>query len=116
MKSHERAGVPVKQIKLPASLPNELRQYRPLYKGLRFWVFQNDPCNPFEEWMSEDLEHYKVLVYDRVFEGLIAACEINEEGRIFCEIVIGLGDSFEAIDFRDMSKKLSQTFQSWGGC
>ncbi len=116
MKKREGAALLVKQIKLPASLPNELRPHRPLYKGTRFWVFQNDSCSPFEEWMSDDFEHYNALVYDRVFEGLIAACEINEEGRISCEIVIGLGDGFEAIDFRDMSKKLSQTFQSWGGC
>ena len=106
----------MKQNKLPASLPNELRPYRPLYKGTRFWVFQNDPCNPFEEWMSDDFEHYKVLVYDRVFKGLIAACEINEAGRILGDVVIGPGNSFEAINFRDMGKKLSQTFQSWGGC
>lgn len=105
-----------KHIKLPTSLPSELRPYRPLYKGTRFWVFKNAPSNPFEEWMSDDFEQYQILVYDRVFKGLIATCKINEEGRISGNIVIGPGDSFEAIDFRDMSKKLSQIFQSWGGC
>ncbi len=66
--------------------------------------------------MSDAFEQYQVLVYDRVFEGLIATCEINEDGVISVDIVIGPGDRFEAFDFRDLSKKLSQTFQSWGGC
>ena len=108
--------MPVKQIKLPTSLPNALRQYRPLYKGVRFWVFQNDPSDPFEEWMSDAFEQNQVLVYDRVFEGLVATCEINEDGLISVDIVIGPGDSFEAFDFRDLNKKLSQIFHSWEGC
>lgn len=88
----------------------------PLYKGRRFWVFQNDPSNPFIDLSPEVLGQFHILVYDRVFEGLVAACEINEDGSIFGDIVIGLGDSFEAHDFRDMSKKLALTFRSWGGC
>ena len=104
-----------RQAKLPKSLPEALRLYKPLYKGSRYWVFENDPENPFEPWMRDEFEQWQVLVYDRVFDSLIATCEIDENGGISGEITIGLGDSFEASDFYSMSKQLTNTFKSWGG-
>jgi hypothetical protein len=105
-----------RQAKLPKSLPDILRPYKPLYKGSRYWVFENDLDNPFEPWMRNEFEQWRVLVYDRVFDGLIAKCEIDETGGVSGEITIGLGDSFEAADFASMSKQLTHTFKSWGGC
>ena len=44
--------------------PPHLKGYKPLYKGSRFWVFQNDPDNPYEGWTGE----WNILVYHRPSE------------------------------------------------
>ena len=44
-----------------SATPPPLKVYKPIYKGRRFWVFQNDPDNPYEGWTGE----WNILVYHR---------------------------------------------------
>ena len=53
--------------------PPRLKGYKPLYKGRRYWVFKNDPANPFQidptspygKWTTNS----DILVYHREFRG-----------------------------------------------
>ena len=51
-----------------SATPPPLKFYKPLYKGRRFWVFQNDPDNPHERWTGGQ----GVLVYDRLHDSVVA--------------------------------------------
>lgn len=33
-----------------ADLPDENKKYKALYKGRRYWVFENDRANRYEGW------------------------------------------------------------------
>ena len=41
-------------------IPAEIRSYTPLFKGRRFWVFQNDPARPYA--IHTDRQYDQVLV------------------------------------------------------
>ena len=88
-------------MKTKSSLPPALAGYKPLYKGRRYWVFENEPERPFEGWTG-DMSLFRILLYDRLLETLLAAGTWIEDGSIYGEILWGQGVDFEAPDPRAM--------------
>ncbi len=85
----------------PSSLPLVLQGYKPLYKGRRYWVFENDPARPFDGW-TDDMDLFQILLYDRTLDLLMASGSWQEDGSISGGILWGQGGSFTACDPRDM--------------
>jgi hypothetical protein len=73
-----------------------------LYKGRRYWIFENDTRKPFDEWTGD----YKILAYDRTFDALVACGNWKSDGSIDAGILWGQGVSFEAVDLRDMVQQI----------
>jgi hypothetical protein len=84
------------------STPSQLVGYKPLYKGRRYWIFENDTRKPFDEWTGD----YKILAYDRTFDALVACGNWKSDGSIDAGILWGQGVSFEAVDLRDMVQQI----------
>ena len=86
--------------------PPRLKGYKPLYKGRRYWVFKNDPANPFEidptspygKWTTDS----DILVYHREFDAL-AACGEWIDGVIQAETLWGQGVTFQADSYANMA-------------
>ena len=81
--------------------PPHLKGYKPLYKGRRFWVFQNDPDNPYEGWTGE----WNILAYHRPCETVVATGNW-EDDEISGEIVWGQGVPFKADSYKDMAAEV----------
>ena len=79
-------------------IPDEIKQYRALYKGHRFWVFENDKENPYQGWATD----HDVLLYDRDCGDLIAVGSYEPDGRILGCVLWGQGVDFGASDAKDM--------------
>ena len=82
--------------------PSNLKNYKPLYKGRRFWIFQNDPDNPYEGWTGGE----GVLVYHRLHDSVVA-CGNWKDGVISAEICWGQGVSFITEGYKDMAAKVA---------
>lgn len=72
--------------------------YKPLYKGQIYWVFENNPAQPFEGWTSE----IGVLLWHREAKCLIAGGNYQEDKSIKGCILWGQGVDFIAIDPKHM--------------
>ncbi len=81
--------------------PPKLKGYKPLYKGRRYWIFQNDPLNAYESWTFD----YSILVYHRHYDSIVA-CGIWKDGVIKAEICWGQGLSFEVENYSDMASQV----------
>ena len=89
--------------KYPAGvLPEEIKQYKALYKGRRYWVFQNSKDQPFDDW-TEDFE---VVMYDRSIHAVMAYGNLKADGSIFGSVMWGQGVQFEAADARAMVREV----------
>lgn len=76
----------------------EIKRYKSLYKGRRYWVFLNEKDNPFEGWTDE----YEIIVYDFDVPAIIAVGSYREDGSIGGTFVGGQGVTFHAIDAKGM--------------
>ena len=84
------------------SVNSILSGYKPLYKGRRYWVFENDPNRPFGGW-TDDMNLFQILLYDKLFENLMASGVWNEDGTTISGGVLwGQGVDFTATGPRDM--------------
>jgi hypothetical protein len=82
--------------------PSILVGYKPLYKGRRFWIFENNPAKPFDRWTGDS----RILAYDRKYEALAACGNYKEDGSISAEYVGGQGVKFNAFDLAGMAREL----------
>ena len=87
-----------------AWIPKEIRSYKALYKGRRYWVFENDFQRPYDGFDDEKENQY--LVYDASIDALIAVGGLAENGLIRGCVLWGQGVDFYATDAADM---VSQT-------
>lgn len=72
--------------------------YKPLYKGRIYWVFENNPTKPFEEW-TKDID---ILLWDRDIQCLIACGTFLKDKSIKGSILWGQGVDFVALDAKHM--------------
>jgi hypothetical protein len=79
-------------------LPDDIREYNPLYKGRRFWVFENDKSKPYQGWATD----HDVLLYDRDCGDIIAVGSYSDRGWIRGCVLWGQGCDFDASSPRDM--------------
>jgi len=97
-----------------AWIPAEIRSYKPLYKGRRYWVFENDFKRPFklqhayftqaiiyEEFIDEKYD--QILVYDAMFRVISATGHLAADGQIHGCHCKGQGLTFTAKDPADMA-------------
>jgi len=84
-------------------LPDHIKHYKALYKGRRYWVFENSMENPYGDWAYKDFE---ILVYDRTEHAVIAAGKRREDGLIRGSVMWGQGVDFDAHDARQMVDKV----------
>ena len=63
-----------------AWIPNQIKSYKALYKGRRFWAFENDFERPCEYYT--DPRYHQVLLYDTDIGEIIAAGSWMEDGKI----------------------------------
>lgn len=75
-----------------AWLPEALRPYKPLYKGRRYWVFLNNPEQPFEGWTKD----YRIIAYDINNGCVMAVGNYRADGMIDACFVGGQGVTFES--------------------
>ena len=68
--------------------------YKPLYKGRIYWVFENNPDQPFEGWTVDS----DVLLWDRNISTVLACGKYQEDGSIEGCANIGQGVTFHASD------------------
>jgi hypothetical protein len=89
--------------------PKGLVGYKPLYKGRRYWIFENAPLKPYEGWTGD----WKILAYDRLGEFLAACGNFKTDGTICAEILWGQGVSFGANDLRGMASYIKYLEQHY---
>ncbi len=77
-------------------IPAEIRSYTPLFKGRRFWVFENDFTRPYD--IHTDSQYDQVLVYDSQIDAVIANGNWAEDGTIHGCSFWGQGISFASPD------------------
>jgi hypothetical protein len=81
-------------------IPAEIRSYRALYKGRRFWVFENDPARPYG--IHTDRLYDQVLVYDSLTETIRANGYWAKDRQIHGCSFWGQGISFASPDAAGM--------------
>lgn len=86
------------------SIPAEVRSYKALYKGQRYWIFENDFSRPFEYYADPD--YHQILLYDALVGGIISAGRWTEKGEIHGCVMWGQGVDFICDTPREM---ISQT-------
>lgn len=79
-------------------VPQAIKKYTALYKGRRYWVFLNDPEDPFDGWTNE----WKIIVYDFEISAVIAVGNYSKDGSIDGEYMGGQGITFDAADPKGM--------------
>ena len=95
-------------------IPAEIRSYKALYKGRRYWVFENDFKRPFklqhayftqaiifDEFTNEKYDQF--LVYDATFRVIPGTGYWAEDGQIHGCHSKGQGLTFTAKDPADMA-------------
>jgi hypothetical protein len=83
-------------------LPDEIKAYKALYKGRRYWVFQNSKEHPFDDWT----EDFAVVMYDRAEHVVMAYANLKADGSMFGSVLWGQGVQFEAADARAMVREV----------
>lgn len=97
-----------------AWIPAEIRSYKALYKGRRYWVFENDFARPFklqnayytqaiiyDDFIDEKYD--QILVYDAMFRVISATGYMAADGQIHGCHCKGQGLTFTAKDPADMA-------------
>ena len=79
-------------------VPESIRGYKPLYKGLHYWVFLNDKDCPFEGWTKDS----DVIAYDLYLNWIMAVGKYNDDGVIEGCYMGGQGVTFHADNAKDM--------------
>jgi hypothetical protein len=79
-------------------VPEAIRKYTPLYKGRRYWIFLNNPEDPFDGWTKDS----DIIAYDLEFDGILAVGNYNKNGSIDGCYMGGQGVTFIADNPRDM--------------
>jgi len=77
-------------------IPADIRSYRSLYKGRRFWVFENDFARPYG--IHTDRQYDQVLVYDSEIDAVVANGHWAEDGTINGCSFWGQGVTFASAD------------------
>ena len=77
-------------------IPAEIKSYRALYKGRRYWVFENDFARPFDSHTDE--EYDQLLVYDSLTDAISANGYRSPDGTIHGCSFWGQGITFECDD------------------
>ncbi len=86
-----------KNQKKPTNVPDP-KLYKPLYKGRIYWVFENNPDQPFEGWTSDS----DVLLWDRDIDTVLACGKYQEDGSIAGCVNIGQGITFHVDEPKDI--------------
>jgi hypothetical protein len=81
-------------------IPEEIRSYKALYKGRKYWVFENDFERPYDGF--NDVNDNQYLVYDASIDTIIAVGGLAENGLIHGWVTWGQGVDFYATDAADM--------------
>ena len=77
-----------------------MQNYKALYKGWRFWVFENDFDRPYD--IHVDPEWHQILLFDCEVSGITAAGYWTALGNIHGCVMWGQGVDFIAKDPADM--------------
>jgi hypothetical protein len=81
-------------------MPTEVRSYRALYKGRRYWVFENDFQRPYG--IYDDAKYHQILLFDATVGEVIAAGTRMADGSIMGCVMWGQGVDFHAANAADM--------------
>jgi hypothetical protein len=81
-------------------IPAEIKSYKALYKGRRFWVFENDFSRPYD--IYDDPEWHQILLFDCEALGITATGYWTALGNIHGCVMWGQGVDFIAKDPADM--------------
>lgn len=81
-------------------IPDVVKSYQALYKGQRYWIFENDFSRPYE--FFEDPGYHQVLLYDADVDGVVCAGRWIEGRKIHGCVMWGQGVDFICDSPRDM--------------
>lgn len=93
-----------------AWIPVEIKSYRALYKGRRFWVFENDFERPYD--IYDDPKWNQVLLFDANIGCIRAVGRWRDDGGIDGCAMWGQGVDFIATDPADMISSVC-TIDKW---
>lgn len=63
-----------------AWIPAEIRSYKALYKGRRYWLFENDFTRPYDLYTDE--KYHQLLLYDNLADTISGSGYWANDGQI----------------------------------
>ncbi len=79
-----------------AWIPDEIKSYKALYKGRRFWVFENNFERPYS--FHTDVKYDQILLFDSAIGIIRANGYWTDAGEIHGCVMAGQGVDFIASD------------------